>query len=134
MGLIADLLAAGPRVWRARRTLPALRGDALAARMAAPCAARAADLEAARGRHRAVARAARLLPGATCLVRATALVDWLREDGLAARLRIGVRRDGHAPRAHAWVELDGRPLGEDATQLAAFALLDQPPPAAAWPP
>jgi hypothetical protein len=85
-------------------------------------------------RRRALARAARGVPGATCLVRAAALVDWLRDDGLDARLRIGVRRDGGAPRAHAWVEVDGVALGEDAAALAAFAPLAEPPPAAAWMP
>jgi hypothetical protein len=137
MVLSAGVIAAWPRVLRARLALPRLRGAVLAARMAAPLRAppvsRASAAEA-HARCRAVARASRAVPGATCLVRATALVDWLREDGLDARLRIGVRRDGGPPRAHAWVEVDGAPLGEDAAALSAFAPLAEPPAAAAWTP
>ena len=134
MGLSADLLAAWSRVLRARLALPRLRGDALAARMAPSAAHSRRAAAGAPARCDAIARAARWVPGATCLVRAAALVDWLRADGLDARLRIGVRRDGGLPRAHAWVELDGAPLGEDAAALAGYAPLVEPPPAAAWTP
>jgi prolyl oligopeptidase len=46
----------------------------------------------------------------TCLHRSVVLVLLLRRYGIAARLVIGARR---APfYAHAWVEVDGRPIGE----------------------
>lgn len=71
---------------------------------------------------RAVATAAAFFPGrAVCLEQALALYVVLRRRGFPAALRIGVQ-----PRpfqAHAWIELDGRPLFEgEATEqrLVAF--------------
>lgn len=58
---------------------------------------------------------------ATCL-RQSLLVYWLlRRRGLAPELKIGVRKQGAALDAHAWVELEGRSL--DPRQIAhqAFA-------------
>jgi hypothetical protein len=55
---------------------------------------------------RAVDRAGRYLPGATCLAKSLALVRMLREEGRVATVRFGtVRADRFA--AHAWVECDG---------------------------
>lgn len=48
----------------------------------------------------------------TCLPRAFGLRWLLGRAGCAADLRIGVRREGDQLLAHAWVELDGRPVGE----------------------
>lgn len=78
------------------------------------------------GRWRAaVDRALAALPGDRgCLVRATALHRHLRAAGLDAVVRIGVRRTGDALDAHAWVEVDGAPIGEPADHVAAFAPLD----------
>jgi hypothetical protein len=120
------------RVLAARWAGARLRGEPLVRLMEAPAGGRPA-LDAPL-RARAVARAARLVPGATCLVRAAALARWLRARGAPAVLRIGVRHEGGALRAHAWVELDGAALGEDPAALRGFALLQAPPPRAAWSP
>jgi hypothetical protein len=49
-----------------------------------------------------------------CLPRAVALRWALAGLGVAAELKIGVRRAGDGFLAHAWVEAGGRPLGEPA--------------------
>lgn len=63
----------------------------------------------------ALRRAERLLPRRpSCLVRALALAELLARAGVPGSLiRLGVRRDGEAMDAHAWVELDGRVVGDD---------------------
>lgn len=49
----------------------------------------------------------------SCLPRSL-LVWWLlRREGIESTLRIGVLREGGAFGAHAWVEHDGRPVGDD---------------------
>jgi hypothetical protein len=48
-----------------------------------------------------------------CLPQALCLRWFLGRLGIAAQLRIGVERRLGDLRAHAWVELDGHPLGED---------------------
>lgn len=61
---------------------------------------------------------------APCLPRAL-LISWLlRREGIESALRVGVARDGKPFRAHAWVEVGGRPLGEDALAPERFALFD----------
>jgi len=57
---------------------------------------------------RAVARAGRCVPGATCLVQALAGMALLARQGYAATLCIGVTKRDEAFGAHAWVECDGR--------------------------
>jgi hypothetical protein len=58
--------------------------------------------------------------GMHCLQRSLALHQWLRSNGLPSELRIGVRREGPALRAHAWVELGGYPLNEQPSALSLF--------------
>lgn len=58
----------------------------------------------------AIQRAARFLPRATCLPQSLALARMLRQKGVAANVRIGVKA-GSGFAAHAWIEIDGRPLG-----------------------
>jgi hypothetical protein len=115
--------------WRAAE----LRGAALEDLLRAPAAMATRGVDATL-RAQAMVHAARWVPGATCLVRGAALVRWLRADGVPATLAIGVRADGAMPRAHAWVEVDGAPVGEDAAALASFRRLAAPPPRAAWSP
>ena len=50
---------------------------------------------------------------ANCLPRAVVLWTLLRRRGLAPDIRIGVRRTGERLDAHAWVEIDGRPLDDN---------------------
>ena len=65
-----------------------------------------------------------------CLVRSMALQRLLERDGIeGGRLVVGVRRRSGEFAAHAWVELQGRPLGEDALQRRQFLrIADLPPP------
>ena len=56
-----------------------------------------------------------------CLARSLALQWLLRREGIPrSRVRIGVRRDERGFAAHAWVDLDGAPLGERADVLASL--------------
>jgi hypothetical protein len=58
---------------------------------------------------RAITRASRVVPGATCLTQALAAQVLLERHGLPTRLHIGVVRDGgQAVRGHAWVESGGK--------------------------
>lgn len=57
---------------------------------------------------RAVARASRVVPGASCLTQALAVQVLLERHDFPTRLHIDVARDGReAMRAHAWVESQG---------------------------
>lgn len=60
-----------------------------------------------------------------CLQRSLALEHLLRRSGHAAGIRFGVRRAGAGNEllAHAWVEVDGRPLGEPGEIEGRFARL-----------
>jgi len=53
------------------------------------------------------------LPGGSCLPQALVLCRALRTRGLAATVRIGVTAPAANLEAHAWVELDGEPLGQE---------------------
>ena len=72
-----------------------------------------------------VGTAGQALPGLTaCLPRAIVLEALLARAGHAAELRVGVTpllgRD--RPEAHAWVELGGKPVAEDAARYTALPL------------
>src|SRR5688572_13911854 len=98
--LVADValrFVAFPRVER----LLALAGGRR--RQAALSAGRLATLVTAAARHH--------VRPMTCLPRALALQALLRRNGIPAELRIGVRREGGALQAHAWVEEAGSPVG-----------------------
>lgn len=101
--LVADL---------ALRFLPLARVQGLLARLPAlppasrPLPGRLASLVGSAARHH--------LRPATCLTRALTLQALLRRQGHQAELRIGVRREGGALQAHAWVEHAGSPLGDPA--------------------
>jgi hypothetical protein len=49
-----------------------------------------------------------------CLERALALQRLLQGRGIPAEFRIGVEKEGDALHAHAWLEVDGRPVYEPA--------------------
>lgn len=59
----------------------------------------------------------------SCLPRALALRSLLAEEGVATDLRIGVRKEGAALTAHAWVEQEGVPVGEIPAIAERFAPL-----------
>ena len=65
---------------------------------------RLAELAAIAGRHGAV--------HATCLRQALAVLLLLRRRGALPSLKFGVGAQGAAPDMHAWLELDGHPLGQ----------------------
>ena len=69
-----------------------------------------------------VAVAAAFFPGrAVCLEQSLALYALLRRRGVPADLRVGVQV--YPFHAHAWVELDGAPLNEDAETVDTFRAL-----------
>jgi hypothetical protein len=59
----------------------------------------------------------------TCLCRAMALQWMLSRRGILPVLKLGVLHAGSGVQGHAWVELDGVPLGEDPAILTRFSLL-----------
>lgn len=48
----------------------------------------------------------------TCLRRSLTLQKMLAQRGIAAELKIGVYKEAGVLNAHAWVEVQGRPVGE----------------------
>lgn len=80
----------------------------------------------------AVRRAAQVVPGASCLTQALAAQVMLARRGWASALVIGVDRGGDAFAAHAWLEIDGRPVlgGTDASLAGHARLARFPAPAA----
>ncbi|WP_017306610.1 lasso peptide biosynthesis B2 protein [Spirulina subsalsa] len=50
----------------------------------------------------------------SCLPQALVLKALLRCQGVESLLRIGVRREGEQLEAHAWVEVQGQPLNQEA--------------------
>jgi hypothetical protein len=56
----------------------------------------------------AVRAASRRVPRATCLVQALTVQLLLARHGYVSVLRVGVKRDDGAFKAHAWVEFQGR--------------------------
>lgn len=65
---------------------------------------------------------------AQCLHLSLALHEWLRREGLPSELVIGVRKDGDALQAHAWVEFGGYVVNDRARAVAPFTPLVE----AAW--
>lgn len=57
---------------------------------------------------------------ASCLTGSLVLQWLLRRQGVSSELRIGVRLVDGRLHAHAWVELDGRPLNDTAQSIAHF--------------
>jgi len=67
-------------------------------------AERSAQLLSIAGRHGFIS--------ATCLRQSVLLEYWLKRQGLAAEIKIGVRKEADLFDAHAWVELNGTPLAQ----------------------
>lgn len=61
----------------------------------------------------------------TCLRQALALQMLLAQAGIAAQLRIGARSADRQIWAHAWVEVDGRPVENQRGETQAFAILEE---------
>ena len=56
----------------------------------------------------------------TCLTRSLVLYTMLRQHGYHPRIVIGVEGDRHRFDAHAWAEIDGKPVEEPAETVATF--------------
>ena len=63
----------------------------------------------------------------TCLRRALTLQKLLSERGIAAELKIGVRKEAGQLSAHAWLEYQGKPLGEPERIKEQYAALMKAP-------
>jgi len=82
--------------------------------------------EKIRGICRMVGAAQRRSPGRfTCLEESLVLWYLLRRQGIAARLRIGVRKISEKFEAHAWVEYNGEALNEPEQLHRHYAAFDQ---------
>ena len=127
---LAVALSATPFVSVGLSLLGFRRVHAALARWPQPRAARCASEEAARAKAGSVARAVSIAAGrgpvrATCL-RRSLLIWWLlRCCGIATVVRVGVNRDDGNFRAHAWVELLGRPLGDAEDIAVRFPTFDR---------
>jgi hypothetical protein len=72
------------------------------------------DLPRVERMHRLVLWASRLhLLPMTCLMQACTLRQMAARRGLQAQVRIGATRTAQGIHAHAWVEVDGQPVGEE---------------------
>lgn len=131
---LADRLAAQVALLRARRLLATAPVGALAERRGADrAAAAAARAEPAPGE---VARAESIADAVLwaarrglfrpfCLVQSLALQDLLHQRGMHdSEIRVGVRREGNALKAHAWVRWNGQVLGDDPEHVSAFTEVD----------
>lgn len=88
---------------------------------------RSDDRVSARQVARLVAAAARHGPyRASCLPMSLTLQRLLRERGIDADLRLGVRKVAGVLEAHAWVERHGEPIAEAAAVHERFAAFEQP--------
>jgi hypothetical protein len=120
--VMLPLTAAGLRVLGLRRVQAILSAHSRAA-----VSARGDDLFHARQVARLVAAAARHGPyRASCLPMSLTLQRLLRERGIDADLRLGVRKAAGGLEAHAWVERDGEPIAETAAVHEQFAAFEQP--------
>lgn len=135
----AKLWNLGPGGWRllvqAHRALVAAdalvrerpQGELIAgiARGYTPSASAVSRLPAAEEVALALDRVARFRrPRPLCLVRSIALHRLLERRGLSgSRISVGVRMNGRTFEAHAWVELDGRIVGDDPAYVTQFDAL-----------
>lgn len=123
----AALVRAQVRLWtRPAGRLVATHSAVTGPAMPPTAAERATAVRVARAVRRAAERG---LFRPRCLARSLALAELLARRGIAGvQVRVGVRREGHALHAHAWVEHGGRVLADDPSAVAAFApLLDVRP-------
>jgi hypothetical protein len=114
--IVLAAITALTATWLSLRFLGFRRSNALFARFMPPSINRVDDGSASLPPQeiaRLTYATARSLPlVSNCLDRSLALCWLLRRRGIAARLRIGARKDGAQLKAHAWVESDGVALGD----------------------
>ena len=72
--------------------------------------------------HRMVLRAGKCFPKkrTNCLPRALATAFWMQKYGIPHQICIGIRSDDEVvlTSAHAWIEVNGRPIGESKESIA----------------
>jgi hypothetical protein len=129
--VLLPLIGLALKVLGYRRTHDAL-GRAVPRRTSDPgCAPDESPAETARRIARLVSIAARHGPyRASCLRQSLALWWLLRRRGVAADLRIGVRREQNQLQAHAWVEHDGEALNDAESVRSSYAAFDAAMPSA----
>lgn len=66
---------------------------------------------------------------ARCLHRSITLHRWMCRRGVPCQLRIGVVKQQGQLKAHAWVEVNGQPIGDKPLDTAGFKVLRPPTPA-----
>lgn len=136
---LADRIAAQFALLRARRVLASApigalterrRADRAAADATRSLGARWAQAQEQAPRARAIADAVRWTAAhglfrPFCLVQSLAIQDLLRAAGIeGSEIRVGVRRDGSALKAHAWVRWHGEVLGDDPAYVSGFTEVD----------
>jgi hypothetical protein len=125
--LLASILLLLPTIGAALRLIGFNRSRALLERCAPPIPRTGATggPPGARDTAQRIARlvaiaASRGAYRATCLRQSLALWWLLKRRGINTQLRIGVRKEGGALQAHAWVEHAGAPLGQGPLDHAPF--------------
>ena len=88
------------------------------------------SVESGRAIHRAVDivdRSAELLPGEPGCLSRSLVVQWLlQRSGIESSLRIGVHREGLRLEAHAWIEVDHRPVNDSQAVVERFEAFTEP--------
>lgn len=113
-----------PLAWLALRLFGFKRVRYLAERRlsAGPATIDQAAMQRAQRSAQLVAIASRHgLYAANCLNQSVVLCRILCKQGMPAQIRIGVRPKAQPFEAHAWVELEGVPLGQSVTDYRAFS-------------
>ena len=64
--------------------------------------------------------------GGSCLVRSLTLWAMLLRRGVAAELRVGMRRTDGRVEGHAWLEYSGAPLNERASVVRTYSIYEKP--------
>jgi hypothetical protein len=59
----------------------------------------------------------------TCLTRSMALWTLLVRRGVAAEIRVGIRKPEKVIEAHAWVEYEGKPLNEADSEVRSYEVM-----------
>jgi hypothetical protein len=108
-------------VWRLRLRFPRALGRArrVGAALTAtlPSPSRAPEPASIDAYRRAVASG---MIGGSCLPRALALQGFLRDRGVAAVMRAGMRRRGGRLEGHVWVECGGRVVGDEESLVSGY--------------
>ena len=112
------LIACGLRLFGMQSFLASL--ERLAGRLARTDLCDDPAVRIARTRWLVAAAASNGLYRGTCLSRSTTLWWLLRRQGIASELRVGVRREGKALEAHAWIECGGVVVNERPETLESY--------------